>query len=74
MTQTVDEAVSEALGGIRSTLKELRDDFKEHLEDDRAVWKQVEQWSGALGIAKWVLGLGVPAILAALVAHVVRHW
>ena len=35
---------------------------------------QLMQWSGALGLAKWARGLGIPAILGAIVTHVVRHW
>lgn len=42
--------------------------------DVGALKELISQWSGALGLAKWSLGLGIPAILGAAVTHVVRHW
>lgn len=75
--------MAEALS--RLDLVDLREDFRTHLSQDREDFAQVRaalngveaeisRWSGAFGLAKWSLGLGVPAILGALLAHVVRHW
>ena len=66
LTQHADEdrnefrAVRAELGLVRQDLGVLRDIVKE--------------WTGALGISKWALGLGIPAILGALITHIVRHW
>lgn len=48
------------IDGVRSELESLR--------------RMISAWSGALGLAKWSMGLGVPCILGAIVTHVVRHW
>ena len=51
-------------------VKELRDDFRQHVRDDQAVWKQVDQWSGALKLVAWCS----PATLIAILVLIVKHW
>lgn len=77
----MDEAVQEAMNGlrievgqVRHDISEMRDDFKLHVGEDKEVWAQVIKWSGAISLAAWVLGLGVPAILGVLIVHVAKHW
>jgi hypothetical protein len=77
----MEEAVHIALQGIhgemqqmRSDLEHMRVDFTEHVNDDRAVWSMVYRWDGAIKFLKWSLGVGIPAILAALVTLLIRHW
>lgn len=53
-------AVRSEIGLIREEVSSLRDIVKE--------------WTGALGISKWALGLGIPAIIGLLLTHVARHW
>ena len=75
-----------ALGKRIDELKaDTRDAINIHADDDRREFSDVRQrlgnvekilaeWTGALSISKWALGLGIPAILGAVVTHVVRHW
>ncbi len=62
-----------------------RDTAREHArEDDQRfadLTSKIEEINrvmalatGMFSLAKWTLGLGIPAILAALITHVVRHW
>jgi hypothetical protein len=77
----MDEAVSEAFRGVRHEVAavrgdvlSLRRDFDVHVKDDAILREQIAKWTGALQLSAWVLGLGIPAILAALCVHVARHW
>jgi hypothetical protein len=77
----MEEAVHIALQGIHGELQQMREAFEqmrgdltEHVNDDRAVWTMVYRWDGAIKFLKWSLGVGIPAILTALVALLVRHW
>ena len=76
----MDEAVQVALQGIHNEMSQIREDlggmrqdFRIHIDDDRKVWQQVDRWTGALTFFKWLLGIFLPAILAALIALIVRH-
>ncbi len=77
------------IGVLRKTVDDAKADTRDRLnrhsdEDDRRfgllndkiqeVEKLFAEWTGALGIAKWALGLGIPAIVGLLVTHLVRHW
>jgi len=73
----MDEAVREALTGMRSELvqirethNQMRDDFRVHVEDDRAVWQIVYAWSGSLRV---IVGI-TAAIFGVLSAWAVKHW
>lgn len=77
----MDEAVQEAIVGLRSEvgqvrhdISELRDDLKVHVADDNEkiseLTGQVNVWIGSLTMLKWICG----AILAVLVAYVGKHW
>lgn len=73
----MDEAMRIALEGLRSEvgqvrhdMSELRDDFRGHVQDDKKVWSQVEQWSGALKLVAWCS----PATLIAILVLIIKHW
>jgi hypothetical protein len=81
----MDEAVEVAfkglsaeVGQVRHDISVLRDDFSVHIIEDRRdigeIKTQVDKWYGAITLVGWILGIGVPCILGALVAHVLRHW
>ena len=88
----MDEAVEQAfqrlsgeVGQVRHDISIQRDEFKDHIADDRRdigelrdtvsiLRSQQDKWIGSVQFVGWVLGLGVPAILAAAIAHVVKHW
>lgn len=76
MNETV--ATSTDVANIREDLRRHEDQDREDFADVRksltALTSSMSEWSGALKLAKWVLGLGVPAILAALITDIVRHW
>lgn len=59
---------------VRSDVSTLRTDFREHVDDDKRVWHIVYRWDGAITFLQWAMGLGIPAILAALIALLVKHW
>lgn len=67
-----------AIDRIQTTLDlhcaEDRDEFRLVREQGAAVTKTLSEWSGAMQLMKWSLGLGIPAILGAVLAFVVRHW
>lgn len=48
--------------------------FGEIIEKVQTIEKLFAAWSGALGISKWALGLGIPSIVGLLITHVLRHW
>jgi len=67
------------------TWADVRDSLKRHEDADDtrflALTKQVVSmeklfatWTGALAVAKWTLGLGMPTIVGLLITHLVRHW
>lgn len=81
-TQQDIDRLREDLG---KTWADVRDSLRRHEENDdfrfsavtdkvQAIEKLFAQWSGALGIAKWALGLGIPTIVGLLATHLVRHW
>jgi hypothetical protein len=39
-------------------LLKLNETFKEHAESDLAYWRKIDQQEGALGVWKWIAGLG----------------
>lgn len=51
-----------------------RNDFAELRRDIAKIINDLSQWRGAMVLAKWAMGVGIPSILGAVVAHVVRHW
>lgn len=66
-------------------IRVLREEFRTHEQNDRhdfaelrrdiaTIINDLSQWRGAMVLAKWALGLGVPSILGAVITHVVRHW
>lgn len=59
---------------IYTAIRELREDFQEHVREDREaiseVQRQLENWSGQLSVIKWLSG----AILAAILAYGAKHW
>ena len=77
----MDEAVEQAIVGLRAEvgqarhdISEMRDDLKIHVADDNKridfLTGQVREWQGSLKVVQWLSG----AILAAVVAQLVRHW
>lgn len=77
------------IGVLRKGVDDLKADTRDRLnrhsdEDDhrfgmltekiQEVEKLFAEWTGALGIAKWALGLGIPAIVGLLATHLFRHW
>jgi hypothetical protein len=77
----MDEAVQEAITGLRGEvgqvrhdISELRDDLKVHIADDNekisALAGQVREWMGALKIIQWLC----TAILGAVIVQLVKHW
>ena len=82
-------AVQQALQNLREDLAaseaRTRDSFTRHADDDsrrfNQMTEQIEkmnlnlaQWTGALRISKLVLGICLPLILGAVLAHLLRHW
>ena len=72
--------MQEALRGIRVEMAQIREDlggmrsdFREHLEDDRKVWELVYRLIGGLTFLKWLLGIGIPAIVGVLIALLAKH-
>jgi hypothetical protein len=70
---------------IGRTWADIRDVHQRHEDNDERrfsdmtekisrVEKLFAEWSGALGISKWALGLGIPSIVGLLITHVLRHW
>lgn len=51
-----------------------REDFSDMRSDIQRIEGAIAEWTGAFMLAKWALGLGIPAILGVLIAHVVKHW
>ena len=85
----MDSAFVAALDGVKADLRqdlqrhEDRDerDFEAvhgKLDDMTAEIQKLNskmaQRDGELGVAKWMLNIGIPAILSLLVAYVVKHW
>lgn len=79
------KGLSSEVGQVRHDISVLRDEFKGHIEDDRRdigtirdecsdLKSQQDKWIGAVQLVGWVLGIGVPAILGVLIAHVAKHW
>lgn len=68
------EGIGRDIGGVRVEIRDMRSEFREHVEDDKKIWNEVTQWSGALRLAAWSLGLGIPSILAAVLVNLARHW
>ena len=77
----MDEAVEQAIVGLRAEvgqarhdISEMRDDLKIHVADDNKridfLTGQVREWQGSLKVIQWLSG----AILAAVTAQLVRHW
>ena len=69
----------------RQDIMELRKDLKDHADEDRQDFKEVNkkiqdmsvvlsQAAGMAFMVKWGVGLGIPTILAALVTLIIRHW
>ena len=58
----------------RSDMLDVRTRMDDLTQAMQAIREDFSAWSGAIGMAKWALGLGIPAILGALITHVVRHW
>ena len=48
--------------------------FNEVRDQIAAQNKTLAEWTGALRISKWVLGICLPAILGVLIVHLARHW
>ncbi len=79
------ENIHAEIESLRNDLHRHQDDDREDFKDLRLrtqglkddiskLTSAMAEWTGALGLAKWSLGLGVPCILAAVVANVIRHW
>ncbi len=71
--------------GYYQVITQIRQDLEKHesRDDERfdrldtavqAVNSQLERFIGGVNLAKWALGIGIPAIFGAIVTHVFRHW
>ena len=67
------------------TWADVRDSIHRHEDSDaerfnamtneiHAVQTTFAEWSGALSISKWALGLGIPTIIGLIATHLIRHW
>lgn len=75
----------ESLAGALDRFKhEIRVDLQRHEDNDERRFGSIEvklglmkaridSWEGAFGFARWMLNLGIPAIIALLVALLVRQ-
>lgn len=81
----LNELRSELTAQLDKLWADHRDTAREHSKEDdkrfgeltariEEINRVLAEATGMFGLAKWCLGLGIPAILAALVTHVVRHW
>lgn len=55
-------------------ITEMRDKLYRAEQETQKLKIEISEWSGGLQLAKWAMGLGIPGILGAVIAHVVRHW
>lgn len=69
----------------QESIRLLRQDLAEHRSEDKRDFEAVKdavhhldvivaRYVGGITLAAWALGVGIPAILAAMLTYMVKHW
>lgn len=66
--------IRDSLARLESTCQRISDKIDTHIEKDEVYWQKMDKMDGALGVWKWIAGLGGGSgVLAALAQFFNKH-
>ena len=74
MEPAIVDMIRDQFKVLNEKCDDIQASIKEHVEQDQAYWQKIDKQEGAIGVWKWIAGLGGGSgVMAALAQYFGKH-